>query len=563
MNYDRVVQILTELGETPEAYALIAREAQTAGMSAADLAAAISTPELPISEADVLRFAEESGQPFLSSDDNINIDDTGSSVTIGDSSGVTVDTSGGSTPVVNDGPTLGGSTPETVPGLSNLTPDQLAFAQTLPVDLQDDYIAAVGAGFGDETSGLTVPSLAELLRDRGLTFEEAAQAVGLTPDDENYSDAVRSFYNVQPLAPPPLDVSTLTPEQIALIRSEYSLQPIPVQPTVDLSSLNPDQLAFAQTLPVNLQDDYVAAVGAGLGVEGTTVQDIADLLRDRGLTFSETATATGLTPDMSNYDEAVRSFYNLQPPTDLGALTPDQLSTISSTYNLQPPTDLSALTPDQLSTISSTYNLQPAPVAPVVDLSSLTPDQLAFAQNLPANLQDDYVAAVAAGFGDETSGLTTTDIAGLLRDRGLNFEDAATTVGLLPDMENYNEAVRAFYQLNPQLTSGGLEFIDYTSFPGGNFGPGEALPNTPDPITGIMGPRPYTPFVQPTTTDQTQSTTLFSPSISTFSQPPASGAAGAAGVGYSYPQPFGEIDIFGRPAATTPTAYTPPTTTTT
>ena len=465
--YDRVGQILAELGDTAEAYAQIAAEAQAAGLSAGDLAAAISTPEVPISEAAVLQIAEESGQPFTSSNDtsvlggigdlvnNINIDDTGSSVTIGGSTpGVTVDTSGGSTPVVNDGPTLGGgitdidlstdsgsgvtigggtgvtvdtsggSTPETVPGLSSLTPDQLAFAQTLPVGLQDDYIAAVNAGLGDETSGATLPSLAELLRDRGLTFEEAAQAVGLTPDMENYSDAVRAFYNVQPLAPPPLDVSTLTPEQIALIESQYGLQPIPVQPTVDLSSLNPDQLAFAQTLPVGLQDDYIAAVGAGLG--------------------------------------------------------------------------------------------------------------------------------------DETSGATTLSLTNLLKDRGLTFSEAATATGLTPENENYASAVRAFYDLNPELTSDGLEYQNYENFPGGVYGPGQAMPNIPDAVTGMFVPQAYTPFTQAApggpqpAGNGTPATTLFSPGISTYAQQPTSG------VTYSYPQPFGDIDIFNRTNPTGLTAYTPP-----
>jgi hypothetical protein len=183
-----------------------------------------------------------------------------------------------------------------------------------------------------------------------------------------------------------------------------------------------------------------------------------------------------------------------------------------------------------------------------VDLSGLTPEQQAFAQTLPANLQDDYLASIQAGLTDETSGATLQDIADLLRGRGLTFEEASQATGLAPDDPNYQPAVRAFYGLEPtasDLTPGGMQTFSYTDFPGGIFGPGQALPNI------------FVPAGQQ------------QPTTSTQAAPEAGLGAGTAAPGprtmvspgittYAYPQPFGPIDIFGRPTATTPTAYTPP-----
>ena len=184
------------------------------------------------------------------------------------------------------------------------------------------------------------------------------------------------------------------------------------------------------------------------------------------------------------------------------------------------------------------------PADPGVDLSGLTGDQQAFAQTLPANLQDDYIASIGAGLGDETSGATVASLAELLKGRGLSFDEAAQATGLTADNPNYQEAVRAYYGLastSTDLTPGGMQQFSYTDFPGGIYGPGQQMPNIFVPANQQQ---PAAPPAAP------GPRTMVSPGITT----------------YAYPQPFGEIDIFGRPTATPPTAYTPPadpTTTTT
>jgi len=78
--------------------------------------------------------------------------------------------------------------------LSSLTDEQRAFAENLPSGLQDDYLAAVQAGFGDAASGLTLDSLIALLKDRGLSFEQAAQVTGLTSDHPNYQASYDAWH---------------------------------------------------------------------------------------------------------------------------------------------------------------------------------------------------------------------------------------------------------------------------------------------------------------------------------------------------------------------------------
>jgi DNA-binding transcriptional ArsR family regulator len=544
--YDRVGQILAELGDTPEARAQIAMEAQAAGISAGELAAAISTPENTVSEEAVLQAAEEAGQAFAPpssgiqtlpaaentislggigdlAPSNITLGSGGSSVTVGGGgSGVTVDTSVPSTPVSSgNGVTIGG-------GGSN-------------IDLTggNDSSVTVGGGSG-VTVDTSVPS---------TPVNTGGNNIDLTSGNgSSVSIGDGSGVTVDPSVPStPVNTGGSNIDLTGGSGSSVTVgdgSGVTVGPSVPgLSNLTTEQLAFAQTLPVNLQDDYVAAVGAGLGdpASGATLPSLAELLRDRGLTFEEASQTVGLTPEMENYSDAVRSFYNVQP------LAP-------------PPLDVSTLTPEQISLIESQYNLQPIPVPQTVDLSSLTTEQQAFAQTLPADLQDDYIAAIGAGLGDPASGATIPSIAELLRDRGLTFSEAAAATGLTPENENYADSVRAFYQLNQQLTPGGLEMLDYASEPGGVFGPGQAVPNIPDSITGAPVPMSYTPFTQAApggTQPAAQPTTLFSPGISTYAQQPA------AGVTYSYPQPFGDIDIFNRTNPTGLTAYTPPPTTTT
>lgn len=101
-----------------------------------------------------------------------------------------------------------------------------------------------------------------------------------------------------------------------------------------------------------------------------------------------------------------------------------------------------------------------------------------------------------------------------------------------------------FQPTAPTGQPGQMAPFSYTDFPGGIFGPGQAMPNIFVPAgqePAGMTPMPTTPA--PGTAAQGPRT-MVSPGITT----------------YAYPQPFGNIDIFNRPGAQAPTPFTPPAT---
>lgn len=248
--------------------------------------------------------------------------------------------------------------------------------------------------------------------------------------------------------------------------------------------------------------------------------------------------------------------------TSLAGITPEQIGEFTTNvgrtagFDRAPPLPTLPSLPVDSSPPADTSGIlgvdpitPPPPPDPGVDLSGLTGDQQGFAQTLPVGLQDDYLAYVAAGGGDETSGATIASLAELLKGRGLSFDEAAQATGLTADNPNYQAAVRAYYGLAPtstDLTPGGMQQFSYTDFPGGIYGPGQQMPNIFVPANQQQ-PAAQAPAAPPAAPGPR---TMVSPGITT----------------YAYPQPFDEIDIFGRPTATPPTAYTPPadpTTTTT
>ena len=89
---------------------------------------------------------------------------------------------------------------------------------------------------------------------------------------------------------------------------------------------------------------------------------------------------------------------------------------------------------------------------------------------------------------------------------------------------------------------GGSQPFTYADMPGGIYGPGQAMPNIFQPAG--QAPTGMTPMTQTPApgTAAPGPRTMVSPGITT----------------YAYPQPFGNIDIFNRPGAQTPTAPTMP-----
>ena len=78
--------------------------------------------------------------------------------------------------------------------------------------------------------------------------------------------------------------------------------------------------------------------------------------------------------------------------------------------------------------------------------------------------------------------------------------------------------------------------FDYTDFPGGIYGPGQALPNIFMPAQPAAATPTPTPAEQPAAPGPR---TMVSPGITS----------------YAYPQPFAGVNIFERPQ---PTPYVPP-----
>jgi len=100
-----------------------------------------------------------------------------------------------------------------------------------------------------------------------------------------------------------------------------------------------------------------------------------------------------------------------------------------------------------------------------------------------------------------------------------------------------------FQPTQPGQQGGQMVPFTYTDFPGGIYGPGQAMPNIFQPA-GMGAPGTMIPAMAPGSQGDTGTAapgprTMVSPGITT----------------YAYPQPFGNIDIFNRPGAQSPTPF--------
>jgi len=261
--------------------------------------------------------------------------------------------------------------------LSSLRDAELAFAQNLPTNLQDDYLAYVGLG-----PDASLQDIVNLSKSRGLSFEEAARATGLTASDPRYQTAFNLYQNgndtdTSPgtLYPAPFGEATgyrgvpigfsgpggvmrptiqQTPyTQLPQLQSGPSLGEgqtggislgdkligttyvDPVTGEIShtpsesgLLGLEGDELTFAQNLPTDLQDDYLAY----LDLEpDASLQDQVNLLKSRGLSFEEAARATGLTSSDPRYQTAA-DLYQTNTGGGLASLQ-SQLDELQGNYD--------------------------------------------------------------------------------------------------------------------------------------------------------------------------------------------------------------------------------------
>lgn len=438
--YNRVQQIYTEMGNTPEANAQIAREANQYGVNASQLSGALNVPEDEVS-----RLASEAGVPLNSSSQYTG----GSGASINVSGGNNNNnnqkavenladlvyrsmTTGVSTSALKAAVAAAGGDPND-PFASN---DILQNAGYSVGDLQNFYTSA-----GDEPDD---PQAKELYEARDKLLEDGTnsnlqnlgylKSQGVDVDTSQYSpqaqqqieEASREFKGVEDLDSLVADLSPEETQRYNQVNQLYN----------DL---------FGRDIAFEGADYWIRGGGAGAALN------------------EETLAAAALGPDLDYYNTNVlnpRQFQEL-----IGSFTPAEQSRYNqanelynklfgrdialegSQYWIRGEGSSAPITEETLIAAAQGEDLDyyNTFVKDAVDLSSLTDDQRAFAENLPSDLQDDYLAAVQAGFGDPASGLTLESLIALLKDRGLSFEQAAQATGLTSDDPNYQASYDAWH----------------------------------------------------------------------------------------------------------------------
>lgn len=295
----RIDQILAEKGDTAEARAQIAQEAQAAGVGAQQISRALGGQ---FSEADVRRAAAEAGQAFSP----ISIANRLKSGDIDEATAQQLINANVGLPAALK-QAAGGAAPEAP--ASGLTAEQQAFSDALPEGLRDDYLAAIQAGMG--VQGTQMQDIADLLKGRGLTFDESIQVGGLTGDSPNFYDAFGAYYGLgglqQNVGGLQENVGALQPQAAANLAEELTF----IQyPTGDLATI-PAGYAIPEGARILSVDEYAQltreqGVAAGLLPEDVLSYDPAAVVQPTGLTaqYDYSASAPAVTQALTDISAA-------------------------------------------------------------------------------------------------------------------------------------------------------------------------------------------------------------------------------------------------------------------